>query len=255
MFRRLCALFLSLTMVSCAKWPPAPTTSISMETAAASVYKVEVRVKLDTSELNAMFPGLGIGDEFVMGSSGTAWVHSHSAEGRSSNMITAGHVCESGDTMDVGPPFGHIPVIDVTYKFIDAHGLYHTQAVVIADDDALDLCMVRVVGNLGTPIPMATQDPTYGADIRYIGAPKGHWGGRVALIFAGLFSGRGNPFKTAETYLTITVEGAPGASGSPVLHDGKAIGVLVAGARNFWNLIVAVPHDDVRMFADKALGR
>jgi S1-C subfamily serine protease len=233
---------------ACAQWNSGnrPTWAVSHTEARDSVYKIHVTQEIDTSGLDPMW---GFEKVTSVGSMGTGWVQGGARS--NSHLMTAGHLCETADTID-GGMLGMLPVIKTAYQAEHRDGTIVEGGVVILDDDTVDLCMITFPGDLGLPLAIANDDPEYGSRINYIGAPKGHWGGNVALIFEGLFSGRGNPFGTSETYLTLTISGAPGASGSPVLKDGKVIGVLVAGARNFWDLILAVPHDQVKDFIKRA---
>lgn len=236
-----------------------------MHDLADNVYKIEVSRTIDTSSLSELkafkdagivFPGT-----MTLAHMGTAWVLKN--DGKRSLIMTAGHVCEGGWTYheDANPMLGtpdlDLPVIQQSHILISSNGKRITGAEVVWDVDEVktgnDLCMLIVDGVLGEGLSIATQDPPYGADIRYVGAPAGVWGGGNPLIYPGLFSGRGTLFDYGESLTLNLAKGAGGASGSPVFYDERVIGVFNLISTRHDTTGTAVPWDVIRKFIDEAV--
>lgn len=202
-----------------------------------------------------------VGTTHTFGWTGTGWVISH-GEGRSF-VMTAGHLCESGKTyayesseIGVGSDGEltfvkktyQLPILKVTYDLHAADGTVYHDATALGDDDEDDLCELSVPGDLGPAIPLADRDPVHGQHCYVTGAPHGLWGGGVALTFDAVFDGRGALWGGKDPEgLFFTGPAAGGASGSPIVCDGEAVGVLNLGARN-WELFSGVPYEAVALF-------
>lgn len=145
-----------------------------------------------------------IGTEVVEWS-GTAWIAR--ATDDATQVITAGHVCLN----DV-----EFPSALVTYTLVDTKG-NETHAEVVKRADDPDLCLLRAMPGLGTPLPLAPADPRYGVEVGYVGAPFSIWGGGRVPLYYGHYAGAD----------MITAPTAPGASGSAVWSPAGVIGVLV----------------------------
>lgn len=255
-------LMLAVTIGSCAAPQYAGTR---MRDLADNVYKIEVSRTIDTSTLSELpfFKALRIEfpSSITLSHMGTAWVLK--TDGKRSLIMTAGHVCEGGweyhEDADplVGSPELNLPVISHSHTLVTTSGKKITGLEVVWDVDDLekgaDLCMLIADGVLGSGMPIASHDPPYGSDVRYIGAPRGVWGGGNPLIYPGLFSGRGDLFDYGEALILNMSKGAPGASGSPVIYDGQVIGVFNLISLRHDTTGTAVPWDVIRKFIDEAV--
>jgi len=215
-----------------------------------SVYQIGVTVHED------------VGD---VGWWGTGWVVAR--YGGRSYIMTAGHVCETRKAIENPDPLGlgtgdMAVVKSVDYTLIASDDKKYDGATVVLDDDDVDLCVLAIQGDFGEPMPLAGVDPQYGSRGWYVGAPRAIWGGGIAGIYETTYSGRGTPFKggcedgsklcdnAAEVF--STAEGAPGASGSPILVDGRVVAVLNMVDGRFPTFTVGVPWDTVRAFLARA---
>jgi hypothetical protein len=204
-----------------------------------------------------------------IGWSGTGWVAAR-APGRS-YVMTAGHVCESKDVYqieayDIDWEAGIIefetidlPITVKKHTMLNRDGVESANGSVVRDEDldddfnGNDLCMLGVGADLGPAIPVAIQDPEYGQTCSVVGAPTGLWGGGIAVASEAIFSGRGSVFGTEPDGLAFNGLLAPGNSGSAVVCDGHAVGVISLGSTRFKSLTHAVPHDSIRKFMRQAL--
>ncbi len=241
------------TCTSCSRYAVTKAEDSVTETVdsnvAKSVFKVSISKIIDTSFIPSE---LGLGKTKDIGFMGTAFVVAN--KDGYSYLLTAGHICDDSTLYDTETIFGKLPVISTSYTLKDADDNLLTDVKVVLDDDNIDLCMLRVRTNIPEqPIKIADNDPPYAAHIHYIGAPKGHFGGGVTPIFEGLFIGRGELFSGDIECLNFTVTGAPGASGSPMLYNGKAVGVLTIVSKDFYTEVGAVPHEIVSQFIKRAL--
>lgn len=192
---------------------------------------------------------------------GTGWVVAR--DGGRSYIMTAGHVCETRQAIEDPDPLGlgtgSMSVVkSVDYVLIAPSGQQYEGAEVVLDDDSVDLCVLSIKGDFGDPIPLASVDPQYGSRGWYVGAPRAIWGGGIAGIYEVTYSGRGTPFKGGcdicdnEMEVFSTSEGAPGASGSPILVNGRVVAVLNMVSSRFPTFTVGVPWDTVRAFLGRA---
>lgn len=293
------ALALLLLASACgARLPWHSNDTISMDEARDSVFQVQVTLTLDLSPLYAKggddceaddCPPEGensftlimdrpaqiatfahattLADKTAqIGWVGTGWTAAR-YKNRSFAM-TAGHVCESGETYEVTyidwAKFKintvQLPIIDRKHVLETRDGV-KVETTVIADQDldkefnGTDLCLLGAIADLGTPIRIADEDPEFAERAEVIGGPRGLWGGNVAVASDVKFSGRGSVFGVKPDGLAFTGEVAPGNSGSAVIFKGKAIGVISLGATRFPSLVHAVPHETMAEFLRKALHR
>ncbi len=215
-----------------------------------SVYKVTITQVLDTSSFP---PELGLGATQDVGHMGTAWVVGH--KDNATFLLTAGHICDNATTVEVSKAIPALNVVSTHYNLISRDGTEFSGVTVVNDDDDHDLCLLTVAGDLGPAIPLGS-DPEYGQHVRYIGAPHGHWGGGLAPIFEGIFAGRGYPYgmKTgtdpSHERIMVTVNAAGGASGSPIMYRGSAIGILVSTYTDTSWEVAAVPADQIKKFIE-----
>ena len=195
---------------------------------------------------------------------GTGWTVART-DGRSFAM-TAGHVCESKDTMEIAVfdwdtfrvMVVTLPIVSKTHTLVSYDGV-SVPASVIRDEDldenfnGTDLCVLGARADLGAPIAIANSDPQFGARAEVVGGPKGLWGGGIAVASDVKFGGRGTIFGVEPDGLAFNGEVAPGNSGSAVIYNGAAVGVISLGATRFPSLVHAVPHESMREFLRKAL--
>ena len=215
-----------------------PKTGPSLQAQSQSVYKVIADVEV------------GLGDEtgatLHVGWSGTAWTvareHGHSF------LMTAGHVCETSDEME------GLPILSVSYTLVARDGTRISGATPVLDDDDADLCTLAVVGDLGEPMSLATVDPEYGAVCTDIGAPRGYFGEGIAPIAELRYSGRGTIFGDHEGLGFVGLIDH-GSSGSPVVCDGRVVGLLNLGSNDYVRLGLAVPYEAIREHLIRALHR
>lgn len=215
-----------------------------------SVFKIMVTQNIDTSSLVEM----GLDKKTEISHSGTAWIAGYTKD--RTLLITAGHVCPNLTLYKTGSDLiGDLPVIGTKMSLLGADSEDEIEPVeVISDDDEIDLCMISAPGIFGTALPIANRLPKYGATVEYAGAPHGHFGHGIAPIFDGRIAGRGYPFsKEHGEFVIIDTPSGPGASGSPVLYDGRVIGVIVAGYKDFWNEMACVPYDVIKKFEKDAM--
>lgn len=197
-----------------------------------------------------------VGKSAVFSWTGTGWIIEQGVG--HSFIMTAGHMCESQDTYEYtefswfGPPVKYqFPILKAEYGMHGADGTDFGKATVIADDDVNDLCELSIPGNIGNPIHLADSDPDYSDHCYVVGAPHGIWGGGISTTFDAVFNGRGDLWGDKREALYFTGPSAGGASGSPVICDGKAVGVLTLGSRQ-WEMFSAVPYETVRSFHKSA---
>lgn len=235
---------LVLLLVGCGVIRQGPVTP---QVVAHSVYKVEFSGDFvdEADPLRQVVP---------LTWTGTAWVI-RNERGRSF-LMTAGHVCvmDAANVVDKGPPRRGFDVSKAQYTLVAADGTRFGGATAIADDDELDLCLLTVPGDLGTPLPLADEDPPYAAEGYYIGAPHGIWGGGIAGYYATRFSGRGKPWGDSPEALAFsTAEGAHGASGSPLMFRGRVVGLYNLLARDFGTFSTGVPYEVIRGFLQRSM--
>lgn len=242
------------------------TPRIGREEVSQSVYRMSEDITVDVGPFCAEQENPDrcmkiVGPTHEFSWTGTAWT-----VGRGpghSFLMTAGHMCESKKTyaysyVDIDADFNvvektvELPIVKAEYDFHGADGTEYDGAKVLRDDDTIDLCELQIAGDLGTPIPVADHDPDYGQHCYYTGAPLGLWGGGVALTFDMVFSGRGDMWGSDRDGLFFTGLGHGGSSGSPLICDGQAVGVLIEGARKFDGMFAGVPQDVIRDFRLKA---
>lgn len=281
---------LTLLAVSCNVGYMPWNRGVSMSDARDSTYQVRVTLTVDTSQLvhdddetgeeeqdtvvldrpqyqaTAARVEMLAGHTAKIGWVGTGWVAARDAN--RSYVMTAGHVCESGDTFETTIIDWEklefrtvkLPIIEVKHELRDRTGL-SVPATVVRDHDldndfnGVDLCVLGAIADLGQPIPIGDHDPGFGDRAEVIGGPTGLWGGGIAVASDAKFSGRGSVFGVEPDGLAFNGELAPGNSGSAVIFDGHAIGVISLGATRFQSLIHAVPYETMADFLRKALHR
>jgi hypothetical protein len=230
----------------------------------------DVEVKLSVAQQSTGMSIIKATRDFVeIGWSGTGWAAAQGAG--KTYVMTAGHVCESKDvypfdffyvdwdTFEFEFVHFDFPIVEKHHVMIGSDGVASPDATIIRDEDlddnfnGNDLCMLGLVGEIGTPVPVADHDPGFGQACSVVGAPTGLWGGGIAVPSSATFAGRGEVFGTDPDGLAFNGLLAPGNSGSAVICNGEVQGVISLGSTRFPSLIHAVPHERIQDFIAKAL--
>ena len=188
---------------------------------------------------------------------GTAWI-SKTTE-KSSDLITAGHVCKSLKVIPVSVidystftvKTVALPVTSDSYELRDRNG-NETPVKIVLDDDKVDLCMLRSAKPLGFPLEIADNDPPYASSTWDISAAGGLWGGGVAPIIDLKYAGRGKIWGDDVEALVFTGLAQGGASGSAIMYQGRVVAVLTEASTNYIRMASGVPHEVVQKFIDRA---
>lgn len=297
--RKLIILLILAVVASCAPHMTSWSRPVSALEARESVYKVKVVLTLDITPLlpkpkegdadappadeekkkasdisfslksNDLAPHVisKSGNTAQIGWSGTGWVAAR--ENGRSFVMTAGHVCESGNFYAVQVMDWEkweirevkLPIIDAKHTLLSREDIEIGPVTVMADEDlneetmaGPDMCLVGVHGDLGTPLPLASADPAYASQAEVIGAPTGLWGGGIAIAADLKFSGRGNVWGgTVAEGLAFTGDVAGGNSGSAIMKDGKVVAMLNLGGSRFKELTTGVPWENLRDFLRRAM--
>ena len=205
-----------------------------------------------------------------VGWAGTGWVAARRNE--RSFVMTAGHVCESKsvytvqffdidwERMEFVVRTLDLPIVEKKHTLVSREGVKVAADVIRDEDfkdessfDGPDMCLLGAGVRLGAPLRLAWQDPTYGDNAEVVGAPRGLWGGGIAVASDVKYSGRGSIFKVDPVGLAFNGHVAPGNSGSAVIHEGRVVGLISLGSIRFPSLIHAVPHEILRDFLKRAL--
>ncbi len=199
-------ILLTLALASCqvANVPGPSYPDTTPETAVDSTFRIE------TDGLDMQPLGYG-----------TAWIAGFK-EGYT-YLVTAGHVCveEAG-----------------SYKLLSRSGQNFT-AVEVAQNDEVDLCLLKTLGNIGPVLKIVGHYPEYGAKVSYVGAPLAMWGDDgLAPIYEGRYIG--GAYVSAPT--------APGASGSAIFTEEGVFAVLITVTRRFDSITGIVPPKDLVEF-------
>lgn len=247
----LTAFLLALSIVGCSCFGGRDLhpASVSADTAKNSIYLIKTILTVETTPAS--------NDEerktADTGWRGTAWVVGHSQG--ASVLMTAGHVCWTEPTYDVTTidwdtltfVTKSYPVVNVKYTLTDVDGKEIEGATAVLDDDNVDLCSLRISGDLGVALPIGDADPAYDSTDLNISAPKGYWGKGVAPAIPLTFSGRGTLYDDVSA-LYWTGLGDHGSSGSPIFHDGKVVAVLTRGSNDYTRLVSGVPYEAIKKF-------
>lgn len=133
--------------------------------------------------------------------SGTGWMVDKD------RMMTAGHVCDTGDEDGF------------TFRAMNRNNQSYPIKVIKWAADP-DLCIMEAKHVPGAPLGLGPK-PAYGDPVWYVGAPHGIFGDGSAPLSRGYFIGGDKAM----------IAGYPGASGSPIFTTDGVFGVIVAGWR------------------------
>lgn len=248
--RKFVSIIVLALLTACNGCVPFFHSRVTREESTASVYKIRLDMTVDASSL-------GGADQVKTGGSGTAWVAAN--EDGVTYLITAGHVCNTGTELKGQDMFGNdyaLPILERSYTLIDKNDQEFTALTIARDNDGdgIDTCVITSKGDFGPPLPISNDDPAYGSRGWYIGAPAGLWGGGIAGIYEMTAMGRGQVFGGGHDSLAFSsAEAAPGASGSPIIFNGRVVGMLTQVARRFQTLTTGIPHEVLKSELDKAI--
>jgi hypothetical protein len=245
-------LALSIVGCSCFGGRNLHPVNVTPDVAKDSIYMIKAVITVEKSETDD--DGIVSKSTDSVGWRGTAWVIGHSQD--SSVLMTAGHVCWTEPTYEVESidwasftiKKQSYPVLNVKYTLTDVAGKEIEGAEAVLDDDSVDLCSLRITGDLGVALPIADSDPAYDSTDLNISAPRGRWGNGVAPAIPLTFSGRGTLFDDGVSALYWTGLGDHGSSGSPIFHDGKVVAVLTQGTNDYTRLVAGVPYEVINRF-------
>jgi hypothetical protein len=225
--------------------PSSSERSLIDEFNVARYASVHISVSVDVE--HAALPEEGRKKYFV----GSGSVIGHGTD--SSLVLTAAHVCQR-EYAPVELPGLPEPVdaliLSKRVKVSSAWESGIVAEVLIMGDD--DICVLKTKKRLRTQAVMLGQMPQVGEEIYYAGGPANIWwkGGNVPVIY-----GRVNGFVNFEgfVHMMLTAPTFPGASGSPVFHRGRLVGVVVSYNRDFPSVGFAVMTPAVEEIVRKAL--
>ena len=138
-------------------------------------------------------------------------------------VITAGHVCDSSDMAAAGP-FKKFEIYAYDWK---GNGWV---SEVKAIDNENDLCLLRI-DNVEFPdeLEIASKDPNVGDHLFLAASPLGLFVKEMPLLFDGYYAGT-DPGGTMMTTIPV----APGSSGGAIVNkEGEIVGIVTAGLVNF----------------------
>lgn len=270
---KLLLVFCSLLSMSCATFT---NRKVSRPDVPQSVYQIKSDIEVDPSSLcddvtpsdgqtpedakNACLQGLHErigGNTYHFRFIGTAWIVGSSLN--HAQAMTAGHVCETRKTYEYKTyrltidenGFGikelvyQFPIVGVDYDLVASDNTVFHGLTVQRDDDERDVCVLTSPSDdLGPPLPVADSDPEYGDHCYYVGAPGGIWGNGLAMTVDLVYSGRMTPSGLPEM-LAFSGNSIGGASGSPIICDGRVVGVLDRSARAYFPFTLAADWEDI----------
>lgn len=155
-----------------------------------------------------------------------------------SEIITAGHVCDSSDMAQSGP-FKEFEIFTYDWK---GNGW---EAEIKAIDYDNDLCLLTVRGiEFPAKLEITDEAPNIGARLFLAASPLGLFVREMPLLFDGYYSGEDD----SGTIMT-TVPVAPGSSGGAIVNSkGQIVGIVTAGLVNFQHVGIATSWRDLEAF-------
>lgn len=168
-------------------------------------------------------------------------------DGTLSLILTANHVLETpkvGETVDftinffgVSIPIGkkRIDEVKISLKTVDGR-ICNLEPLVLGVDDHRDVATGVADCDAGRVAPIAKSVPARGEKIYISGHPLGV---PLPIVTEGYFSG------VMENYLLVSAGAYGGNSGGPVFYQGHVIGLLVRGSREYPNISLVTPLEQV----------
>ena len=174
-------------------------------------------------------------------------------------VLTAEHVCdaelEPGDTvMD-----GRYVVENVSMHIIMIDSTKHSKVKILRTDTSSDLCIIEVMGIVGTPASLAPFKPPINAKVMTAGAPLGEWDTVSANIVEGRYSGISKEpividwFTSFDNFAQYSIPIIGGMSGSAVYYRGRIVGILTVGVPTYSHLAWGPFLPEVTEFVKAAL--
>jgi S1-C subfamily serine protease len=141
-------------------------------------------------------------------------------------IMTAGHVCDTGITID---EFGHVSKYSVNFKVLNHENkVFQATPIIIYDKskniEHPDLCMLYVKDMKIPKLKFSRKAPKIGQKIISMSSPGGIYHPPVVPLFHGLYSG-----PISKNTALATVASSPGSSGGAIMTENhKVVGVIYA---------------------------
>jgi len=168
-------------------------------------------------------------------------------------MITAGHVCNEFDSIlgavtqsmsaFVFGPLNQVSLeVKKTILVYDIFGnKYNVKNTIYSHPDKPDICLFNIDRPFPSSIEMSEENPVLGDRITNIAVPYGIFGNKTIPIFEGIYSGQKDI-----NHHVYTITAGPGSSGSPVLLNGKLIGIIHSVDRRLQQISYGTPLQIIR---------
>jgi len=166
-------------------------------------------------------------------------------------VLSAGHVCTSSESLAKESKLykfswvESLSVLTSENKTFHAHIILAEQAT-IKSADLCSLVIPKWKPNQ-TGLKLERKLPRVGEDIYYMGAPLGIYHPPTVLILKGTYNGKINKYNSS-----ITVDAAPGSSGSAVLSlNNRIYGVVFAVVPRFPVATLMTGYEKTRNFLER----
>lgn len=155
-------------------------------------------------------------------------------------IITAGHVCDSTDMAEAGP-FKKFEIY--AYNWMGDGW----EAEIRAIDYENDLCLLIVSGvEFPDELEIANRDPAHGEKLFLAASPLGLFVQEMPLLFDGYYAGT-DPGGVVMTTIPV----APGSSGGAIVNRrGEIVGIVTAGLVNFKHVSMATSWRKLEEFLE-----
>jgi S1-C subfamily serine protease len=156
--------------------------------------------------------------------------------GKSSLVLTAGHVCEiEENTMPKG-----VTEYEMTFKVFDRFGQSGVAKVINTSYAKPDICALLVPNMSIKGIKISRDAPLIGDRVYSLSAPIGIYHPPAVPVLEGIFSG---DVPTKQFSMT-TIRAIGGSSGSGIINmDGELVGILFATHPNFNSITLVSTYD------------
>jgi S1-C subfamily serine protease len=186
--------------------------------------------------------------------SGTGVVVGRSEDGASTFVLTAGHVAHAVEAevhADERPPSFDL-FFETRYRVSDLRGtLCEATFVRESADPDLGLLVTASGCKIGVPIAYKADEPEYGSLVTVVGCPS-----HSCEMGHAFFVSDGRWLGTSPEHVSMTSAAAwSGNSGSPVVQDGKLVGLVYAVDDGFHDISFAVPIPQILEFANPSGAR
>lgn len=188
--------------------------------------RVDVKMIIDISPITSLMSGGDNSNTIVEKGSGSGTVVAKKIrDGKVESLVlTANHVCHV-------PKYAHMPslfpvplnVIGVELSTVNSSGDV-MKASIIYEDESYDLCVIKVMGNVGNVASIASEMPPVGARITHAGAPTGTYGRHLGVVVDGRYAGIENINGNSVVAMALPIE--PGSSGGGMYYNGSLFATL-----------------------------